>query len=247
MRSIIESAHASRAKLRRGARAARNSRARRVAPGRAQDRLHQPQHLAALRGLRAYLGDGVRPHLDRIRKQSGRCAPGRFVSTPNRARDLLQAARHAPLRKQRRPAGERPNGWLHSVEIVQCDRPGWKTSLAHSISFNGLHGRLILGSRMPIDRLPDVEARLPRMEMILRKGDAIVDRGLGDDRAGQPARRARPPCAPALDAAGGAAARGGRDHQYGHSHGRAPGRPRAKPGAPRFEGLPLSGMRLAFT
>src|SRR3954465_7523191 len=77
--------------------------------------------------------------------------------------------------------------WVaHSVEIVQCDQPGWKTSLEHSIAFNGLHGRLILGSRIPIDRLPDLEARLPRMEMILRKGDAIVDRGLGEIVLGSP-------------------------------------------------------------
>src|SRR5262249_33203542 len=55
--------------------------------------------------------------------------------------------------------------WVaHSVEIVQCDQPGWKTNLEHSISFNGLHGRLILGSRVPIERLPDLEDRLPRLE-----------------------------------------------------------------------------------
>src|ERR1044071_2035689 len=77
--------------------------------------------------------------------------------------------------------------WVaHSVEIVQCDQPGWKTSLEHSISFNGLHGRLILGSPIPTERLPDLEARLPRMEMILKRGDAIVDRGLGEIVLGSP-------------------------------------------------------------
>src|SRR5688572_16042810 len=41
----------------------------------------------------------------------------------------------------------------HSIEIVQCDQPGWKTSLEHSTAFNGLHGRLIVGSSIEVDRL----------------------------------------------------------------------------------------------
>jgi len=137
--------------------------------------------------------------------------------------------------------------WVaHSVEIVQCDRPGWKTSLEHSISFNGLHGRLILGSRMPIDRLPDLEARLPRMEMILRKGDAIVDRGLGEIVLGSPLaalghlvrRLSTQPEAPPL-AAGEIISTG----TLTDAHPVAPG----EAWSTEIQGLPLCGMRLAFT
>src|SRR6185503_3296526 len=64
--------------------------------------------------------------------------------------------------------------WVaHSIEIVQCDQPGWKTSLEHSTAFNGLHGRLIVGTAVQLDHLPELEARLPRLEMILKKGEAI--------------------------------------------------------------------------
>jgi 2-oxo-3-hexenedioate decarboxylase len=137
--------------------------------------------------------------------------------------------------------------WVaHSVEIVQCDRPGWKTSLEHSISFNGLHGRLILGSRMPIDRLPDLEARLPRMEMILRKGDAIVDRGHGEIVLGSPLAAlghlvrllSTQPQAPPL-AAGEIISTG----TLTDAHPVAPG----EAWSTEIHGLPLSGMRLAFT
>jgi len=137
--------------------------------------------------------------------------------------------------------------WVaHSVEIVQCDRPGWKTSLEHSISFNGLHGRLILGSRMPIDWLPDVEARLPRMEMILRKGNAIVDRGLGEIVLGSPLAAlghlvrllSTQPEAPPL-AAGEIISTG----TLTDAHPVAP----EEAWSTEIQGLPLSGMRLAFT
>ncbi|MFL6566246.1 MAG: 2-keto-4-pentenoate hydratase [Burkholderiales bacterium] len=137
--------------------------------------------------------------------------------------------------------------WVaHSVEIVQCDQPGWKTSLEHSISFNGLHGRLIVGSRVPIDRLPDLEARLPRMEMTLRKDDAIVDHGLGEIVLGSPLAAlgylvrllSTQPNAPPL-AAGEIVSTG----TLTDAHPVAP----REAWSTEIEGLPLSGMRLTFT
>ena len=77
--------------------------------------------------------------------------------------------------------------WVaHSVEIVQCDQPGWKTSLEHSTGFNGLHGRLILGTPVAPGKLPKLETRLPEIEMVLRKGAEIVDRGRGEIVLGSP-------------------------------------------------------------
>jgi len=77
--------------------------------------------------------------------------------------------------------------WMaHSVEIVQCDQPGWKTSLEHSTAFNGLHGRLILGTPLALKEVEDLEIRLPRLEMLLKKGTAIVDRGKGEIVLGSP-------------------------------------------------------------
>jgi len=77
--------------------------------------------------------------------------------------------------------------WVaHSVEIVQCDQPGWKTSLEHSTALNGLHGRLILGPALDLKDIEHLEQRLPRFEMILRKGEAVIDRGRGEIVLGSP-------------------------------------------------------------
>jgi 2-oxo-3-hexenedioate decarboxylase len=76
----------------------------------------------------------------------------------------------------------------HSIEIVQCDQPGWKTSLAHSTAANGLHGLLIVGTAVEaIDLLA-----LPAVELLLKKGEAVRP-GRRRERAGQPAACPWPP------------------------------------------------------
>jgi 2-keto-4-pentenoate hydratase len=77
--------------------------------------------------------------------------------------------------------------WMaHSIEIVQCDQPGWKTSLAHSIAANGLHGRLILGPPLPIAEVPELASKLARFELVLMKHGKEVDRGIGEIVLGSP-------------------------------------------------------------
>ena len=89
------------------------------------------------------------------------------------------------LKKAPRSAEELPEclEWMaHSVEIVQCHHPDWKVSIADCTADNGLHGRLVLGTPLPIhglDTLPSVEARL-------FKGDRQVDRGVGANVLGSP-------------------------------------------------------------
>jgi 2-keto-4-pentenoate hydratase len=68
--------------------------------------------------------------------------------------------------------------WMaHSVEIVQCHHPGWKLALADSTADNGLHGRLILGTPVPLPA--DAQARLRGVEVELYRGHVLVDRGVG--------------------------------------------------------------------
>jgi 2-oxo-3-hexenedioate decarboxylase len=137
--------------------------------------------------------------------------------------------------------------WMaHSVEIVQCDQPGWKTSLEHSTASNGLHGRLILGSPVRVDRLPELEARLPRFEMLLKKGAEVVDRGRGEIVLGSPLAAlghlvellAKQPKAPPL-AAGEIISTG----TLTDAHPVAPG----ETWSTEIHGLPLAGLQLAFS
>src|SRR5262245_55838752 len=67
----------------------------------------------------------------------------------------------------------------HSIEIVQSPFPGWKFKLADCTAANGLHGRLVLGTRVPLEKLPGIERALPALEVELLKGDAVIDRGVG--------------------------------------------------------------------
>jgi 2-keto-4-pentenoate hydratase len=137
--------------------------------------------------------------------------------------------------------------WVaHSIEIVQCDQPDWKTSLEHSTAFNGLHGRLIVGTPVGVKRLADLEARLPGLEMILKKGAAVVDRGVGEIVLGSPLAAlghlvgllAKQPEAPPL-AAGEIISTG----TLTDAHPVAPG----ESWSTEIRGLPLPGLRLRFS
>jgi 2-oxo-3-hexenedioate decarboxylase len=136
--------------------------------------------------------------------------------------------------------------WMaHSIEIVQCDQPGWKTSLEHSTACNGLHGRLIVGTAVEASQVPELEAALPRFEMILKKGETLVDRGTGEIVLGSPLAAlghlvellARQPQAPPL-----AAAEIISTGTLTDAHPVAPG----ETWSTELRGLPLAGLRLRF-
>jgi 2-oxo-3-hexenedioate decarboxylase len=77
--------------------------------------------------------------------------------------------------------------WVaHSIEIVQCRQPGWKVALAECAAENGLHGRLVVGAPLPLESLPDMQARLPQAEARLYRGSLLVDRGTGENVLGSP-------------------------------------------------------------
>jgi 2-keto-4-pentenoate hydratase len=77
--------------------------------------------------------------------------------------------------------------WIaHSVEIVQCHHPDWKVTLADSTADNGLHGRLVVGTQVPIAGLRNLAETLPKLQVTLRKNGAVVDRGLGANVLGSP-------------------------------------------------------------
>jgi 2-oxo-3-hexenedioate decarboxylase len=137
--------------------------------------------------------------------------------------------------------------WMaHSIEIVQCDQPGWKTSLEHSTALNGLHGRLIVGTPIPVDGLPELEAQLPRVELRLKKAAELVDRGKGELVLGSPLAAlgylvellAKQPGSPPLGA-GEIITTG----TLTDAHAVAPG----ETWSTEIRGLPLAGLHLAFT
>jgi 2-oxo-3-hexenedioate decarboxylase len=74
-------------------------------------------------------------------------------------------------------------------EIVQSHFPEWKFTAADCTAAFGLHGALVIGPPMTIDagnraRMADA---LPTFELRLRRGDTLVDTGVGANVLGSPA------------------------------------------------------------
>ena len=137
--------------------------------------------------------------------------------------------------------------WVaHAVEVVQCHHPGWKLKIADCTADNGLHGRLVLGTRVPVRELPGLAERLPALEVELRKGGTVVERGRGANVLGSPLEAlaflvevlSRQPAAPPL-AAGEIVTTG----TLTDAHPVAPG----ERWSTAFEGLPLAGLVVNFT
>jgi 2-keto-4-pentenoate hydratase len=134
--------------------------------------------------------------------------------------------------------------WIaHSVEIVQCHHPNWKLTLADSTADNGLHGRLVVGTPVPLPA--DAERLLPLVEVQLFRRQSLVDRGVGANVLGSPlaalahlvAVLDKQPGTPAL-AAGEIVTTG----VITDAHPVAPG----EIWSTRIAGLPLPGLTIEF-
>jgi 2-oxo-3-hexenedioate decarboxylase len=72
--------------------------------------------------------------------------------------------------------------WMaHGFEIVQSIFPAWRFSTADTVAAGGLHGALLLGPTMSLDRAAtsDLRDALARFELTLVCGSAVIDRGRG--------------------------------------------------------------------
>jgi 2-keto-4-pentenoate hydratase len=136
--------------------------------------------------------------------------------------------------------------WVaHAIEIVQCHHPDWRLKIADCTADNGLHGRLVVGTPVPVGALPDLADRLPALEVTLRCGARVVDHGVGANVLDSPLNAlaflievlAKQPEAPPL-AAGEIITTG----VLTDAHPVAPG----ETWSTTFEGLPLAGLELRF-
>jgi 2-oxo-3-hexenedioate decarboxylase len=72
--------------------------------------------------------------------------------------------------------------WIaHSIEIVQCSLPNWQMKVGDSTAANGLHGALVVGRRIPVGAIKYAATRLPNLKVVLKKGDTVIDRGMGSN------------------------------------------------------------------
>ncbi len=70
--------------------------------------------------------------------------------------------------------------WVaHSIEIVSCHHPEWKMALPDCIADNALHGRLIVGTPVAVERIAGLAAALPFLKVSLFKNREKIDQGVG--------------------------------------------------------------------
>ena len=80
--------------------------------------------------------------------------------------------------------------WIAAgFEIVRCPFPGWRFALPDSAAAFGLHGRLVVGPPVPVaaTERDALAATLTSFEVTLRRGDEVVDRGVGANVLDSPA------------------------------------------------------------
>jgi 2-oxo-3-hexenedioate decarboxylase len=136
--------------------------------------------------------------------------------------------------------------WVaHAIEIVQCHHPDWRLKIADCTADNGLHGRLVVGTPVPVGALPDLAERLPALEVTLRCAARVIDHGVGANVLDSPLNAlaflvevlAKLPESPPL-AAGEIITTG----VLTDAHPVAPG----ETWSTTFEGLPLAGLEVRF-
>jgi len=87
-------------------------------------------------------------------------------------------------------AALRATEWIApGFEIVQSHFPGWKFTSPDCTAAFGLHRALVVGARTRVDErnLHELAERLATFEVTLRRGDTVVERGVGSNVLGSPA------------------------------------------------------------
>ena len=94
------------------------------------------------------------------------------------------------------PTSDDPEAILRNVEwiaagfeIVQSHFPDWKFKVPDCTAAFGLHGALVVGTRVRVTdaNRATLAQKLPTFEVTLRKGDVVLERGVGANVLGSPA------------------------------------------------------------
>jgi 2-keto-4-pentenoate hydratase len=78
--------------------------------------------------------------------------------------------------------------WVaHGFEMVQSPYPDWKFQAPDAIAVGGLHARLLVGKRQPVDALgPGLESALAAFSLALSEGGRLIETGKGANVLGNP-------------------------------------------------------------
>ena len=80
-------------------------------------------------------------------------------------------------------------------DVVQSHRPGWKFSAPDTVADGGLHGRLLVGMKVPVGELArdarQLQEVLAHTRLGLHKNDVLVEEGVGANVLDDPLRALR--------------------------------------------------------
>lgn len=137
----------------------------------------------------------------------------------------------------------------HGFEVVQSLFPGWRFGAADTIAAFALHGCYRYGPLLPVEGTParsEWLARLADFEIVLFRGEIEVDRGRGENVLDGPLSALRPFLQGLADRPMGRGVKAGDLITTGTVTRAFPVRSGER-WSTRIDGLPLPGMRIAFT
>lgn len=97
--------------------------------------------------------------------------------------EIVLGLARAPRRADLLEVAESVDWVAHGFELVQSPYPNWQFSAADAIAAFGLHGRLLIGPRLPARHLgtpAQLADQLSRLELSLQRDEQTVAKGLGE-------------------------------------------------------------------
>lgn len=94
--------------------------------------------------------------------------------------EIVFGLRAAPRHDMDLPALCECIEWVaHGVEIVHTHFEGWRFTAPDTVADFALHGRLLVGPRVPVSRFGDLAAELSALRLDLHEGGVLRDSGQG--------------------------------------------------------------------
>jgi 2-keto-4-pentenoate hydratase len=106
-------------------------------------------------------------------------ALGRLIEPRIEPEIVLHFGSAPPVTRDERVLLECIDWIAHGFEIVQSPFPNWKFGVADTVAVNGLHGVLVIGEPIPVERIADCARKLREFRISLARGGVPQDHGGG--------------------------------------------------------------------
>jgi 2-oxo-3-hexenedioate decarboxylase len=138
-------------------------------------------------GVHAPIWSPVYAHTLEVLDGVDACINPSAFAQPRLEPEIVFAFAAAPTTGMGLDALARCIDWVaHGVEIVHTHFADWRFRAPDTVADGGLHGRLLVGPRVPAARFDDLAAELRALSIELERDGEVVDRGDGAAVLGGP-------------------------------------------------------------